>query len=191
MELSIFKTTDDITCSEHQCYNELHEENIDEGGFNCFANRISEVIHMLTTWNDVSFQEGLSYKNTILTYNLANTELQVLCESVQRLVKGQLKVFSTEHYLDIYTVPHFLAFINFGKLREEEKQKYIAWRTECADQSIVIGGERFILRDTLTYILGCDNPVSGLPKLMINRDISQNRGVLEKTLLQEIKRLEE
>lgn len=145
---------------------------------------------MLTTWNDVSFQEGISYKNTILTYNLADVELQILCDSIRRLTNCQLKVFTAEHYLDLYTVPHFLAFINFGKLKEEEKQEYIAWRTECADQSIVIDGERFILRDTLTYILGCDNPVSKLPKRMINRDSFKNRDVLEKTLLQEIKSLE-
>lgn len=146
---------------------------------------------MLTTWNDVSFHEGLSYKNTILAYNLADAELHVLCESVQRLAKGQLKVFNAGHYLDLYTVPHFLAFINFDNLREEEKQEYIAWRKECAYQAMVIDGELFLLQDMLTYILGCDNQVSGLPKLMINSDIFCNRDVLKKTLLQEIKSLEE
>lgn len=111
---------------------------------------------MLITWDEVSFQDGLCYTNTILTYNLTALELYLLCDSVGRLTNGQLKVFVAENYLDLYTVPHFLAFINFAKLRENEQQEYFTWRTECTRQHIALDGEIFILRDTLTYIFGCD-----------------------------------
>lgn len=145
---------------------------------------------MLTTWNDVSFQDGLSYKNTILTYNLADTELQVLCDSIRRLTNRQLKVFNAEHYLDLYTVPHFLAFINFANIQEEAKQDYFVWRRECEGQFIVIDGERFDLHDSLTYIFGCNNPVKGLPKMMFNSDVFGNKDMLKQILLQEIKNQE-
>lgn len=151
--------------------------------------KISEVIHIVTTWNEVTFQDGLCYKNTILTYNLADSELHLLCDSVRHLTNGRIKVFAAENYLDLYTVPHFLAFINFANLREGEIQDYVAWRTECAGQSIAMDGEIFVLRDPLTYIFSCDNPVRGLPKLVVNSDIFTNKDMLEQTLLRETKSL--
>ncbi|MDU2065036.1 MAG: hypothetical protein E6713_09335 [Sporomusaceae bacterium] len=145
---------------------------------------------MITTWNDVTFQAGLSYKNTILTYNLSDEELHILCDNVNRLTNGQLKIFTAKYYLDLYMVPHFLAFINFAKLIEEEKQSYFTWRAECADQSIVIDRERFVLQEPLTYIFNCNNPASGLVQLVFNNKIFENKDMLERILFQEMKKLD-
>ncbi len=146
---------------------------------------------MLTTWNEVNIQDGLCYKNTILTYNLADSELYVLCDSVRRLTNGQVKVFAAENYLDLYTVPNFLAFLNFSKLWEKEKQNYFAWRTEYVGQHISLDGEAFVLRDPLTYIWGYDNPERRVSHLVINSSLFQDKDALEQTLLLEIKSLED
>ncbi|MBP2628250.1 MAG: hypothetical protein H6Q69_136 [Firmicutes bacterium] len=145
---------------------------------------------MITIWNDVSFSNRLSYRNTILTYNLGDSKLNLLCDSVRRLRNRQLKVFVAENYTDIYTVPYFIGFLNFAELQDHEKQVFFEWWKECSGQPIVIDGELSDSQVPLTYIFNCDNPAEEMPNIVLISDILESKDKLEQMLLQEIKNLE-
>lgn len=143
---------------------------------------------MLTTWNDISFENGLSYRNTVLAYNLSDSQLNLLCDSTHRLINGHIKIFVTDFYMDLYTVPHFIGFLKFGKLQECEKQDFFDWWKECSRPPVVIDGEIFDSTGSITYILTCDNQGEEMPYLVFNDDIFEDRDKLEQTILREFEK---
>jgi len=149
---------------------------------------------------NLPMRDGLSSKDTILTYKLEEWQLNLLCESIKaKQINGRtLKIFVTDDFTDIYVIPHFIAFLNFRSVRGEEKQGFFDFWHECLrppspEEKLLLGDEKLRMDLTMppTYILNCHFPnIDKMPYLYVNSDIFADKNTLRLALLQEIKNLE-
>lgn len=105
---------------------------------------------------------SLSYNNIILAYCLENDQIALLQNIVKgKTVKGyNLIVYATDVFTDLYAIPHFIAFINFAGVTEEDQDSYWSYWQESSrplpddlDEEIVTELKEIV--QPLTYVFNC------------------------------------
>ena len=137
---------------------------------------------------------GMSRKERILTYGLEKWQLDLLSEvvKVKKIKDRELMIFVSEEFTDIFAIPHFMAFLNFTNVQEDDRQTFLSYWMECTDQEI---SEEFShgldTRMPLTYILNHgSNEIIKTPNLFFENRIFEDKSKLRLCVLQEIKNLE-
>jgi hypothetical protein len=137
----------------------------------------------------------LGSRNTILAYCLENDQIALLRNIVKgKTVKGyNLIVHDTNVFTDLYAIPHFIAFINFEGVSEEDQENYWSYWRECTeplpdDLDEEIYAELKDLVQPLTYIFNCRAAdIKNDSRLFLNTDILNHQSQLRLTILQEMK----
>ncbi len=137
----------------------------------------------------------LGFRNTILAYCLENDQIARLRTIVKgKTVKGyNLIVYATDVFTDLYAIPHFIAFINFKGVSEEDQDNYWSYWKECSQPlPDDLDEETFAdLKDLvqpLTYIFNCRAAdIKNDSRLFLNTDILNHPRQLRLTILQEMK----
>lgn len=148
-------------------------------------------------------KDGYSCKDTILTYNLEEWQLDLLKEVVKvKKIKGsQLKLFLAKDMIDYTDTSHFIAFLNFTNTSDEDKQRFfdscIKSVTEIKSIDEDDNKEQELIKKSNnsrmkpTYILNFSNDkLSKIPYLYINSKIFEDKEKLRLTILHEIKEIE-
>lgn len=138
---------------------------------------------------------SLSYNNIILAYCLGNDQIALLQNIVKgKTVKGyNLIVYATDVFTDLCAIPHFIAFINFAGVKEEDQDSYWSYWQACSqslpddlDEEII--AELIDIVQPLTYVFNCRAvDMKNNSRLFLNTDILNHPRKLRLTILQEMK----
>lgn len=136
---------------------------------------------------ELIFLKSEPKKNVILTYQLQQTQIDLLRNTLQSL-KFPSVIASAKDLNSIFTVSHFIAFFNFDSLDEAQEQAFFTELHKKAQKSL---SEQLGKRKVpLIYILNCKTISDKRPHLFVNRDIFADKEKLRLALLQEIKAME-
>lgn len=136
----------------------------------------------------------LGHRNTILAYCLENDKIALLRNIVKgKIVNGRkLKVYATDDFTDLYAIPHFIAFINFAGVSEEDQNNYWSnwWESseplpDDFDEEIYTESKDLV--QSLTYVFNCRPPDIENSRLFLNTDIFNHHTQLRLTIMQEMK----
>ena len=81
---------------------------------------------------------GTPRKERILTFGLENWQLDLLSKVVivEKIKDRELTIFVSEEFADIFAISHFMAFLNFASVQENDRQTFHSYWRECTDPEI-------------------------------------------------------
>lgn len=137
----------------------------------------------------------LGFSNTILAYRIELDKVALLRDIVKskKVGKRNLVVHDTDVFTDLYAIPHFIAFINFDGVPEEDQGNFWSFWKECTeplpdDFEEETYAEFKDLVQPLTYIFNCSaSDIKKDSRLFLNTDILNHPRQLRLTILQELK----
>ena len=133
------------------------------------------------------FLENEKDKNIILTYQLEQAQLDVLCHILEALnFHGTLT--SVNEPECVLTIPHRMAFLNFASLDEARAQTFFSTLQMQAQKRLFEQPGKSKL--PFTYVLHCKTVATKIPNIFVNKDVFGDNEKLRLMLLQKIKEKE-
>lgn len=146
------------------------------------------------------FKFAYSYYSTILTFRLNEYELARLKKCMKNIKtfdknlrrEVKIKVYIADEITEIYAIPHFMAFINFASIENEDKQALFEFWKECEEplppESAEYEYDLKDLKNPITYILNYhEKPEYNISDIYFNDNILNDSEKLRLTILSVVK----
>ncbi len=151
-------------------------------------------------FDDLEQKEIFTYYSTILAFGLNEQEVARLKQCIKniktfdKILKRdvKIKIYSTDEIIDIYAIPHLMAFINFTSIKNEDRQELFEFWKECEEPlPPELAEHEYDLRDLknpITYILNYhEKPEYNIQGIYFNDNILYDSEKLRLTILSAVK----